>query len=89
MNITICFDKLDPAPWVQGLQKAFPEATVSAWAPGAPLAQHAIVWAPPQQFIDEQPGLKTLFNIGAGVDALLQLQLPPALKVVLAQKFHL
>ena len=82
MNITICFDKLDPAPWVQGLQQAFPEASVSAWAPGAPAADHAIVWASPQQFIDEQPGLQTLFNIGAGVDALLQLKLPPALKVV-------
>ena len=82
MNITICFDKLDPAPWVQGLQQAFPEASVSAWAPGAPAADHAIVWAPPQQFIDEQAGLQTLFNIGAGVDALLQLKLPPALKVV-------
>jgi glyoxylate/hydroxypyruvate reductase A len=40
------------------------------------------VWAPPQQFIDEQVGLQTLFNIGAGVDALLQLQLPPSLNVV-------
>jgi glyoxylate/hydroxypyruvate reductase A len=64
------------------LQKAFPEAEVFAWAPGAPLADHAIVWAPPQQFIDEQNGMKTLFNIGAGVDALLQLRLPPSLKVV-------
>jgi len=82
MNITICFDKLDPTPWVQGMQYAFPQATVSAWAPGAPQAEHAIVWAPPQQFIDEQPGLQTLFNIGAGVDALLQLKLPPHLKVV-------
>ena len=82
MNITICFDKLDAAPWVQGLQKAFPEATVSAWTPGSPQADQAIVWAPPQTFIDEQPGLQTLFNIGAGVDALLQLKLPPKLKVV-------
>jgi glyoxylate/hydroxypyruvate reductase len=82
MNITICFDKLDPTPWVQGLQSAFPLATVSAWAPGAAPADHAIVWAPPQQFIDEQSGLQTLFNIGAGVDALLQLKLPPSLKVV-------
>jgi glyoxylate/hydroxypyruvate reductase len=82
MNITICFEKLDPTPWVQGLQHAFPGATVSAWAPGAPQADHAIVWAPPQEFIDEQPGLQTLFNIGAGVDALLQLKLPPSLKVV-------
>jgi glyoxylate/hydroxypyruvate reductase len=82
MNITICFDKLPPEPWVQGLQQAFPQASVCAWAPGAPVADHAIVWAPPQQFIDEQRGLKTLFNIGAGVDALLQLQLPPDLQVV-------
>jgi glyoxylate/hydroxypyruvate reductase A len=82
MNITICFDKLDPTPWVQGLQQAFPQATVAAWTPGAAQADHAIVWAPPQQFIDEQPGLQALFNIGAGVDALLQLKLPPSLKVV-------
>jgi len=82
MNITICFAGLSPEPWVQGLQQAFPEASVSAWAPGAPPADHAIVWAPPQQFIDEQPRLQTLFNIGAGVDALLQLKLPPSLKVV-------
>ena len=82
MKITLCFASLPPEPWVEGLQKAFPQAEVFAWAPGAPLADHAIVWAPPQQFIDAQNGLKTLFNIGAGVDALLQLRLPPSLKVV-------
>jgi len=82
MNITVCFDKLDPAPWVQALQAALPQAQVSAWTPGAAQAELAIVWAPPQQFIDEQPGLQALFNIGAGVDALLQLRLPAGLKVV-------
>jgi glyoxylate/hydroxypyruvate reductase A len=82
MNITICFAGLSPDPWIQGLQQALPQASVSAWAPGAAPADHAIVWAPPQQFIDEQSGLQTLFNIGAGVDALLQLKLPPSLKVV-------
>ena len=82
MNITICFDKLDPAPWVQGVQAALPKARVSVWAPGAPQADMAIAWAPPQAFIDAQPGLKALFNIGAGVDALLKLRLPPGLKVV-------
>ena len=82
MNITVCFDKLDPAPRGQGLQAALPQARVSAWAPGAALAEHAVVWAPPQQFIDEQVGLKALFNIGAGVDALLQLRLPAGLQVV-------
>ena len=82
MNITVCFDKLDPNPWVQALTAALPQARVSAWTPGAAQADLAIVWAPPQQFIDEQPGLQALFNIGAGVDALLRLQLPAGLKVV-------
>lgn len=82
MKITLYFEGLTPDAWVQGVQQALPEAHVSVWVPGAPLADHAIVWAPPQQFIDEQAGLKTLFNIGAGVDALLQLKLPNALKVV-------
>ncbi len=82
MKITVCFDKLSPDPWVQGLQSALPQAQVSAWSPGAAQADWAIVWTPPQQFIDEQPGLQALFNIGAGVDALLKLQLPPGLKVV-------
>lgn len=82
MNITVCFDRLDPAPWVQGLQAALPQAQVNAWTPGAPQADMAVVWAPPQQFIDEQRGVQALFNIGAGVDALLQLKLPTSLKVV-------
>ncbi|MFM8574942.1 MAG: 2-hydroxyacid dehydrogenase [Limnohabitans sp.] len=82
MHITVCFQQLDPTPWVQGLQAALPQARVSAWAPGADPADHAVVWAPPQAFVDSQPGLKTLFNIGAGVDALLQLRLPPHLQVV-------
>ena len=82
MKLTVCFSGLSPDPWVQGLQQALAQASVSAWSPGAAPADHAIVWAPSQQFIDEQPGLQTLFNIGAGVDALLQLKLPSSLKVV-------
>jgi glyoxylate/hydroxypyruvate reductase A len=82
MKITLCFTGLSPEPWVQSLRHALPEADVSAWQPGAAPADHALVWAPPQQFIDEQSQLQTLFNIGAGVDALLQLQLPASLKVV-------
>ena len=41
-----------------------------------------MVWAPPQQFLDEQTRVKALFNIGAGVDALLKLRLPPTALVV-------
>lgn len=82
MKITFCCTDTRAEPWLQGLAAALPQAHVSAWQPGAPQADYAVVWAPPQRFIDEQPGLKALFNIGAGVDALLGLRLPPALPVV-------
>lgn len=82
MNITVCFANARADPWVDDLRTALPHATVSAWEPGAPAADYAVVWAPPQQLLDEQPALKALFNIGAGVDALLQLQLPPQCRVV-------
>ncbi len=82
MRITVCLTDSKHEPWVQGLQAALPEAEVMAWAPGQAPADHAVVWVPPQQFIDEQAGLNTLFNIGAGVDALMKLDLPPGLAVV-------
>lgn len=84
-HITLCLNGTAPEPWQRGLSAALPEATVSIWQPGTPrpaLADLAVVWAPPQAFIDEQTSLKALFNIGAGVDALLRLRLPPDLAVV-------
>ena len=82
MNISICLSNISPEPWVESLKKELPDAIVSVWKPGSPSADYAIVWDPPQQFIDEQSDLKALFNIGAGVDNLLQLSLPSSLKVV-------
>jgi glyoxylate/hydroxypyruvate reductase len=82
MIISFCCTDTKAEPWLDGLRAAFPEASVEVWSPGAPPADYAVVWAPPQQFLDEQTALKALFNIGAGVDALLQLQLPPGVKVV-------
>lgn len=73
---------LDQKSWIPGLQVALPDAEVSLWAPGAPPADYAVAWKPPQQLLDEQPTLKALFNTGAGVDALMQLQLPPTLPVI-------
>ncbi|RMA59080.1 glyoxylate/hydroxypyruvate reductase A [Acidovorax sp. 100] len=82
MKITFCCTDAKPEPWLQGFSAALPGVEISVWQPGAPQADYAVVWAPPQQFMDEQPGLKALFNIGAGVDALLKLRLPPQALVV-------
>jgi glyoxylate/hydroxypyruvate reductase A len=82
MKISFCCTDTKAEPWLAGLRAAFPDAHVEQWAPGAALADYAVVWAPPQQFLDEQPQLKALFNIGAGVDALMKLRLPPEAAVV-------
>ena len=82
MKITFCCTDTKAEPWLQGLQAAFPQAEIAVWQPGAPVADYAVVWAPPQQFMDEQQGIQALFNIGAGVDALLQRRLPPGALVV-------
>ena len=82
MNITFCCTDTKAEPWLDGLQAALPDAHVAVWQPGAPPADHAVVWAPPQQFFDEQSQLKGVFNIGAGVDALLKLRLPTQATVV-------
>jgi len=82
MKITFCCAGTGPGPWIEGLRAAFPAADVSVWEPGAAQADYAVVWTPPQQFMDEQSGLKAMFNIGAGVDGLLRLKLPAGVPVV-------
>jgi glyoxylate/hydroxypyruvate reductase A len=82
MKITFCCPGTKPEPWLEGLRAALPQAEIEVWQAGAPGADHAVVWAPPQQFFDEQAQLKGIFNIGAGVDALLKLQLPARSTVV-------
>ena len=82
MRILFCSTGSKAAPWVDGLRAALPQAIVEEWRPGAPPADHAVVWAPPQQFFDEQSRLQAIFNLGAGVDALLKLKLPPKVMVV-------
>lgn len=82
MRLSFCCTDTRAEPWLAGLRAALPEAAVSVWSPGDPVADYAVVWAPPQAFLDEQAGIRALFNIGAGVDALLQQRLPPGAQVV-------
>jgi len=82
VRITFCCTDTAPEPWLAGLRAALPEANISLWEPGAPQADYAVVWAPPQQFFDEQTQLRALFSIGAGVDALLKMRLPAGAQVI-------
>jgi glyoxylate/hydroxypyruvate reductase A len=71
MDITFCCADTNADEWLPGLRVALPEANITLWQPGAPPARYAIVWQPPKQFFAEQPQLRALFNMGAGVDALM------------------
>ncbi len=82
LRITYYSADMDAGSWIPGLQAALPGATVTLWEPGAPQADYAVVWKPPQQMLDEQAGLKAIFNTGAGVDALMQLRLPAGVPVI-------
>ena len=82
LRVTFCCSDTKPEPWLQGLRAALPSADVSLWRSGAPPADVAVVWGPPQAFFDEQTRLQIVFNTGAGVDALLRLRLPPGVPLV-------
>lgn len=82
MRITFCCTDTKSQPWLEGLHHAFPDADVQLWSPGAPSADYALVWLPPQRFFDEQTQLKGIFNIGAGVDGLVKLRLPEGVPIV-------
>ncbi|PHM19952.1 MAG: glyoxylate/hydroxypyruvate reductase A [Curvibacter sp. PD_MW3] len=82
MKIYFCCTDFKAEPWLAALRTALPQAEIEVWASGAPPGDYAVVWAPPQAFLDEQPRLKALFNLGAGVDALTQLKVAPATQLV-------
>lgn len=82
MRVVFCCTDTKAQPWLEGLRAALPGAAVDLWSAGAAPADYAVVWVPPQQFFDEQTGLKAVFNIGAGVDALMKLRLPAGVPVV-------
>ena len=75
----------DAAGRIGDLQAALPEAQLRVWHEGdhAP-ADYAIVWKPPAAMLRERRELKAIFNLGAGVDAILTLDdvLPAGVPVV-------
>lgn len=82
MRVVFCDPSTEPEPWLEALRRHLPGAQVDAWVEGAAPADYGVAWAPPQAFIDQQTRLKALFNVGAGVDKLMQLRLPGRLPVV-------
>ena len=71
--------------WLTALQKTLPLADVRVWSEGDNAsADYAVVWKPPAAMLRGRDDLKAIFNLGAGVDAILQLgaDLPARVPIV-------
>jgi glyoxylate/hydroxypyruvate reductase len=89
MELLIYVADGDPAPWLAGFAEQLPHARLRTWAPGERAdADYAIVWKPPKEMLAARQGWRAIFNLGAGVDALLELEretpglLPPDLALI-------
>lgn len=65
--------------WLGVMRAALPQFEVVGWEPGSASsgARYAVVWAPPEAFFQTETALAAIFNLGAGVDALLALSSLP------------
>lgn len=79
MNLLLYLPGADPAPWLAGCAQYLPQARVQLWSDGDTLenlapVDYALVWRPPGALLRACTGLRAIFNLGAGVDALLELE---------------
>lgn len=75
MKIIFYTPQNNAASWLHDFARALPEAELREWQPGdtAP-ADFAVVWRPPREMFAHRGGLRAVFNLGAGVDAILALE---------------
>jgi glyoxylate/hydroxypyruvate reductase A len=87
-DIVFCAKGGDAGVWVRELAALMPQARVQAFASGEPgndgaAADYAVVWTPAAELFERHTRLKAIFNLGAGVDALLAMpNLPKNVSVV-------
>ncbi|ANN80271.1 2-hydroxyacid dehydrogenase [Bordetella flabilis] len=85
MHVLFACPHNNPDDWLPGLAAELPDCRISVWDPAGPPsgADVALVWKPPAALFAHETRLKALFNLGAGVDALLQMdELPPGIQIV-------
>ncbi|HZQ60734.1 MAG TPA: glyoxylate/hydroxypyruvate reductase A, partial [Casimicrobiaceae bacterium] len=70
-------------PWREALQAALPEATITAWPDVIADPDYVAVWKPEAELFASIAAPKAIFNLGAGVDALLRLpSLPRGVPII-------
>lgn len=66
--------------WEAAFRAALPDAKVRSWIDGDADCDYAVIWAPSAELVARLQGVKAIFLMGAGVDAILKFgaALPPA-----------
>lgn len=64
----------DPALWLEAFRKEMPEMEIRAWPELGDVQdiRYAVAWLPKPGSLQGLPNLKTIFSLGAGVDAILR-----------------
>ncbi|WP_248320899.1 MULTISPECIES: glyoxylate/hydroxypyruvate reductase A [unclassified Caballeronia] len=75
MKIIFYEQHTDTDAWLRDFARELPEADVRVWQPGDTAhADYAVVWRAPRELFADRPDLKAVFNLGAGVDAILDVE---------------
>ena len=87
VRIAVALSNMNAESWLGPLRDACAGVGVAAQFEvfeGRPLdARYAVVWLPPPELFMVEPGLRAVFNAGAGVERLLALPgLPPSLPIL-------
>ena len=78
MKVLLQMPGRDVEAWRAAVASALPEAEIAVWpvAPADP--DYALVWRPPAELFARVRPAKAIFNLGAGVDALLAVPTLPS-----------
>nr|WP_067298420.1 glyoxylate/hydroxypyruvate reductase A [Marinobacterium profundum] len=81
MNILFYGQGLATDDWLDAMRSTWPDSDIQLWSSQLDKrwqADYALLWHPPRELFASQHKLKAIFNLGAGVDALLRLPGRPA-----------
>lgn len=82
MKVLLQFPGSTTGAWHEALSAALPEADIRVWPQACERPDYALVWKPPRELFLHSTPAKAIFNIGAGVEALLACPtLPPGVPV--------
>lgn len=71
MNLLFYTAGGDGAHWQEAFARELPDASLRAWPQVGASADYALVWQPPGALLAELSGVRAIFNLGAGVDAIV------------------